>query len=133
MNRRLTCFRAAPRTQKLTTPGTCEYAGVPFVFRALSLWVVQNAGAEVRTRIMEIFYAVLFGLMAFAAAILELGKPREASDSNLTRDFLRFSRCYCYVAERGFQASGAHIVCFYSTSTCTAVQKLHNRLCPDDG
>lgn len=41
---------------------------------------------------MEIFYAALFGLMAIAAAVLELGKPREASDSNLTRDFLRFSR-----------------------------------------
>jgi hypothetical protein len=42
---------------------------------------------------MEMFYAALFGLMAIAAAVLELGKPRESTDSNLTRDFLRFSRC----------------------------------------
>lgn len=41
---------------------------------------------------MEIFYMGLFGLMAVAAAVLELGKPKEASESNLTRDFLRFSR-----------------------------------------
>ena len=41
---------------------------------------------------MEIFYAALFGLIAVAAAFLELGKPRESTDSSLTRDFLRFSR-----------------------------------------
>lgn len=42
---------------------------------------------------MELFYAALFGFMAIAAAALELGKPREGSDSSLTRDFIRFSRC----------------------------------------
>lgn len=47
---------------------------------------------ESHTSIMEIFYLVLFALTAIAAAVLELGKPREASDSNLTKDFLRFSR-----------------------------------------
>jgi len=41
---------------------------------------------------MEIFYAILFGAMAVAAAVLELGKPKESTDSSLTRDFLRFSR-----------------------------------------
>lgn len=46
---------------------------------------------------MEMFYAALFGLMAIAAAVLELGKPRESTDSNLTRDFLRFSRNYTIV------------------------------------
>lgn len=41
---------------------------------------------------MELFYAILFGLIAVGTAFLELGKPREASDSSLTKDFLRFSR-----------------------------------------
>ena len=46
---------------------------------------------------MEIFYAALFGLMAVAAAVLELGKPRETSESSLSRDFVRFSRNYTIV------------------------------------
>ena len=51
---------------------------------------------------MEIFYAALFGLIAVAAAFLELGKPRESTDSSLTRDFLRFSR----YSNLGFSPAG---------------------------
>ena len=46
---------------------------------------------------MELFYAALFGLMAVAAAALELGKPRETNESSLSRDFVRFSRNYTIV------------------------------------